>query len=304
MSLPGSKAPLLDQGFLQQLERLVILYRKGAIGPQQGERRSSKRGQSVEFADFRPYVAGDDIRRIDWNAYARLERYFIKLFVEEQDLIVHFLIDSSRSMRWGQPEKLSYAIRAAAALAYIALVGLDRVEVNILGNSKSPAGDRYPMTRGKMSAAPLFQFLQALSEKEPSQNDPPLAVSLKNYASTLSNPGPLLIFTDLFDEGWQPILNRLAGRGFEVSIIHILAPDEIDPALSGDLRLIDSETGAGVEITADYESLERYRQVLRSWQAGWQNFCQARSIHYVTLSTSKPVEEVLFGQFRRQGILR
>src|SRR5512137_536165 len=120
---------LFSESFLRQLERLALLYRRAAAGPLQGERRSPRRGQSVEFADFRPYAPGDDFRRIDWNAYARLERFFLKLFVEEEDLTVHLLVDASLSMDWGQPNKLHYALQAAGALGYIALAGLDRVTV-------------------------------------------------------------------------------------------------------------------------------------------------------------------------------
>src|SRR5574338_410224 len=126
---------LFDEAFLRRLERLALVARRASIGQTQGERRSQKRGQSVEFADFRPYVMGDDFRRIDWNAYARLERFFIKLFVEEEDLSVHLLVDTSRSMNWGQPNKLWYATRIAGALSYIALAGLDRVTITGLGSS-------------------------------------------------------------------------------------------------------------------------------------------------------------------------
>ena len=126
-------APLFDEAFLRKLERLALLTRRAAAGQMQGERRSARRGQSIEFADFRPYVLGDDFRRIDWNAYARLERLFIKLYVEEKDLTVHLLIDASRSMDWGEPNKLEYALRAAGAIGYIALLGLDRITASALG---------------------------------------------------------------------------------------------------------------------------------------------------------------------------
>jgi len=132
-----SRDRLFDEAFLRKLERLAILSRRAMAGQLQGERRSPKRGQSVEFADFRPYAQGDDFRRIDWNAYARLERFFIKLFIEEEDLTVHLLVDTSRSMDWGQPNKLWYAVRAAGALGYVALAGLDRVTVTAFGRSEA-----------------------------------------------------------------------------------------------------------------------------------------------------------------------
>src|SRR5512142_989762 len=128
-----------DESFLRRLERLALVARKASAGQTQGERRSPKRRQSVEFSDFRPYVAGDDFRRIDWNVYARLEKFFIKLFVEEEDLAVHLLLDNSRSMDWGEPKKLAYAARVAGALGYIALAGLDRVTVTGIGSTNHAA---------------------------------------------------------------------------------------------------------------------------------------------------------------------
>ena len=158
---------LFDETFLRKLERLAILSRRAMAGQLQGERRSPKRGQSVEFADYRPYTPGDDFRRIDWNAYARLERFFIKLFIEEEDLTVHLLVDTSRSMDWGQPNKLWYAVRAAGALGYVALVGLDRVTVTAFGGSENGYVNYLSPRRGKGQALALFSFLGALTAHEP-----------------------------------------------------------------------------------------------------------------------------------------
>jgi uncharacterized protein (DUF58 family) len=307
---------LFDEPFLRKLERLAILSRRAMAGQLQGERRSPKRGQSVEFADFRPYAPGDDFRRIDWNAYARLERFFLKLFVEEEDLTVHLLVDTSRSMDWGQPNKLWYAVRAAAALGYVALVGLDRVTVTALRNA-----GYFPPRRGKQQAPALFAFLQTLApptqppsgQASPEGNLPTdLCARLLTYAAATPQPGPLLLFSDLLDEGWAEGLRALAARGFEVSVLHILAPDEVQPAssawLSGgasrDFKLLDIETGAEVEITTDYDLLERYRQGLAAWQEEIRQFCHTRGMHYVSVETSLPFEELLFALLRQQGVLK
>lgn len=298
---------MFDESFLRKLERLAILSRHAVAGQLQGERRSPKRGQSVEFADFRPYASGDDFRRIDWNAYARLERFFIKLFVEEQDLNVHLLIDTSRSMNWGQPNKLAYAVRAAAALGYISLAGLDRVTVTALGG---PAGvgspsAYFPPHRGKTQAFALFSFLQSLTAPTCSSGDSSaLAPRLRTYATTALFPGPLLLFSDLLDEGWADGLRALAGRGFEVSVIHLLSPDEINPQITGDLKLVDVESGTEVELTADFDLLARYRAGLVAWQEQVRLFCGARGMHYVPVETSLPFEELLFAWMRRQGVLK
>jgi len=296
---------LFSEEFLQRLERLALVARRAMAGQTQGERRSPRRGQSVEFADFRPYVAGDDFRRIDWNAYARLERFFIKLFVEEEDLTVHFLVDCSRSMQWGDDSKLAYATRAAGALGYIALAGLDRVTVTgVLTGAKN--GAYFPPHRGKQQAMKLFAFLLGLQKPAESNGDAPPNVTraLQNYAATAPAPGPLVIFSDLMDDGWKDGLRALAGRGFEVTVVHLLAPEEAQPTLEGDFKLLDAETGAGVEITSDYELLARYRAELAAWQEDLRRFCSARRMSYVPLLTSVPLEELLFNWLRRTGVLR
>ena len=311
---------LFDESFLRKLERLAILSRRAMAGQLQGERRSPKRGQSVEFADFRPYAPGDDFRRIDWNAYARLERFFIKLFVEEEDLTVHLLVDTSRSMDWGQPNKLWYAIRAAGALGYITLVNLDRVTVAAIGDG---VGQTFPPHRGRHQVFALFDFLTGLIANGVTN----LHHALIRYAAQVRQPGPLIVLSDMFDSssqpsssstsqphtpGWADGLRALASRGFEVTVLHILAPDEVNPdtsawlsaGLSGDLKLLDVETGAEVEITADYDLLQRYRDGLTSWREELRRFCGARGMHYVPVETSVPFEELLFALLRRRGVLK
>jgi uncharacterized protein (DUF58 family) len=302
---------LFDEAFLRKLERLAILTRKATAGTQQGERRSPKRGQSVEFADFRPYVAGDDIRRIDWNAYARLERFFIKLFIEEEDLTVHILVDTSRSMAWGQPEKLWYARQAAGALGYVALVGLDRVTVTGIGGQPNGSAARahFPPHRGKRQAMALFSFLLSLkADPKPALGAAPangeLISRLRAYAGTAPSPGPLMVFSDLMDDGWLDGLRALASRGFEITLVHLLSPDELNPDLNGDFKLLDSETGTEVEITADFDLIERYQKSLADWREQLHLFCSKRGMHYVPVDTSIPFEELLFTWMRKQGVLR
>lgn len=294
-------------------------------GQLQGERRSHKRGQSVEFADFRPYTPGDDFRRIDWNAYARLERFFIKLFVEEEDLTVHLLVDVSRSMDWGQPNKLDYSLRAAGALGYIALAGLDRVTVTVLGATSSGNGKRayFAPHRGKQSAAALFSFLEAFlpTDQSPVKSNfnsaSHLNQEIQSYAARATSPGPIIIISDFFETLSQSpnsqipkghnvtqSLNSLAAKGFEVTLLHTLSPDEFNPDLTGDLKLLDSENGAEVEITVDFDLLQRYRGGLIEWQNELRNFCGARGIHYVPVVTNIPLEELLFAWMRQYAVLK
>lgn len=295
--------PFFSEAFLQRLERLALAARHALPGQTQGERRSPKRGQSVEFADFRPYVAGDDFRRIDWNAYARLERFFIKLFVEEEDLTVHLLVDASRSMDWGQPNKLHYARQVAGAVGYIALAGLDRVTVTALGGGGNGPASVFPPHRGKRQALALFQFLQAIAPPANGGRTTP-GQQLRAYAASHAQPGVLMLLSDLMHESWTDGLRALASRGHEITVVHILAPEERNPDLTGDLKLIDIEDSGEVEITADYDLLARYRQHLQAWQADLRAFCRSRNIAYVPVETTLDLDELLFAWMQRQGVLR
>lgn len=320
MMMPASASnKLFDETFLRRLESLTLIARQAQRGQWQGERRSPKRGQSVEFADYRNYVPGDDFRLVDWNAYARLERFFLKLFVEEQDLTVHLLVDTSRSMDWppesaGQPDhKFTYACRAAAALGYIALASLDRVTVSAVGGRADTPP--FPPHRGRQQAFALFDYLSGLS----ATGSTGLAQTLTRYAAHSRHPGPLLIFSDLFDTSsdspprllvsspppsWTNSLNALLSHRFEISLIHLLSPDEVDPPLTGDLRLLDAETGHAVEITADYESLARYKAGLAAWQTEIRDWCSKRNIAYIPVTTDTPFEEFIFTFLRQRGLLK
>lgn len=302
--MPASAPRLFDEAYLRRLESLALLTRRAANSQMQGERRSSQRGQSVEFADYRLYVPGDDFRRIDWNAYARLERLFIKIFVEEQDLTVHLLLDVSASMGWGQPAKLDYAIRLAGSIGYVALLGLDRLTAAALGSGLPPAASKFPPVRGKSAALRLFTYLLSLhaASRTPQPADPYAWLSI--YAAGAGRPGPLLLFSDLYHDSWQPGLSLLAGRGYEITVLHLLSPEELDPELAGDFKLLDAEEDRPVEITANFESLERYRLELQAWQDDWRRFCAGRGIAYLPVSTAELLEELLFAALPRQGVLR
>jgi len=317
---------LFTESFLRKLERLSVMSRRSMSGQSQGERRSTKRGQSVEFADFRPYSPGDDFRRIDWNAYARLERFFLKLFVEEEDQIVHILVDTSRSMNWGQPNKLEYSLKAAGALGYIAFAGLDQVTVTAFGavNPKNDKTGYFPPHRGKRSANALFTFLENyLPENSfaPSLNHHPasspsisFAPSLQQYATRSVSTGPLILISDCFESssinqpntqsGINTSLNSLAAKGFDITLLHTLSPDEVNPDLSGDLKLLDSENDGEVEITADYDLLNRYHNELMSWQAELRSFCGARGVNYLPIETTLPLEELLFAWMRQYSVIK
>ena len=293
---------VFDETFLRKLERLEIAARRLRAGILRGERRSTKRGQSVEFADFRTYSHGDDLRRVDWNAYARFERAFIKLYHEEEDRTVHLLVDTSASMDWGDgaAHKLTYAKRAAAALGYIGLAGLDRVAVATVGPG---LGRQAPVLRGTGSLVRLLGFLGG---EQPPEGGTDLDAALTGYAARAHNPGPLFLLSDLFSA--SPSIGRagllaLASRGYEVNVIHTLAPDEVDPALNGDLKLIDRETGAARELTIDDAALARYRQELAAWRADLAAYCGGRGMLYLPIATDLPFEDLMLTTLRRAGMV-
>ena len=292
----ADRPALFDEAFLRRLEQLELASRRLTAGRMKGERRSVRRGQSVEFADYRTYASGDDLRQVDWNAYARLERLFLKLFVEEEDVTVHVLVDASRSMDYGEPNKLDAARRAAAALAYLGLASMDRVSVAFLGD-----GTASPMRplRGKRRAMELFAFLsQPRSERLTG-----LASAARAYAARMRGSGPLLLISDLMDPGYLDALRDLAGTRSQLSVLHLLAPDEIEPEVAPDARLVDNETGHGVEVSGDDDLVERYRARLAEWQAEIGAFVARRGGAYVVVPSDLDLADLLFDVLRRRRVV-
>lgn len=301
MIVSSTRDAVFDEAFLRKLARLDLIARKLRSGILRGERRSTKRGQSVEFADYRLYSHGDDLRRVDWNVYARTERAFIKLFVEEEDRTVHLLLDSSPSMDWGAgaAHKLTWGRRAAATLGYIALAGLDRVSLATLG---SGVEQQLAGQRGTRAFFRLLDFLSTATAR-PLSGAGDLDAALIAYAARARQPGPLFLLSDLLVAGsGKAGLTALAAHGYEPNIVHILAPDELDPALAGELQLIDRETGTTRDLTADEATLGRYRRSLADWQRDLASFCAGRGWPYLPISTATPFEDVILSSLRRGGI--
>src|ERR687896_1536158 len=252
--LPSAVDPtVFDEAFLRRLEQLMLVARGAVRGGTKGVRRSVKRGQSVEFADYRDYSLGDDLRSLDWNVLARLERLFIKLFVEEEDVTVHVLVDASASMATGAPDKLLFAKRAAAALAYVGLVSYDRVSIAAL---QGRVARRFPAVRGTDR---VFRVLTDLSSIRLSEGVTDLAAACRHYAAQGTQRGPLLLISDLFDENAEGAISELAGTRCDVAILHTLSPDELDPPLEGELRLVVRESGRAVDVTADLGAIDDYK---------------------------------------------
>jgi uncharacterized protein (DUF58 family) len=296
--LPSEVDPtVFDEAFLRQLERLLLLMRSPVRGGLKGGRRSVKRGQSVEFADYRDYALGDDLRQLDWNVYARLERLFVKLFVEEEDVTVTLLVDASASMASGTPSKLLFAKRAAAALGYIGLASEDRVSVAALAGR---AARRRTALRG---SGRVFRLLADLSAIEPADGPTDLLAAARHAAAQLHGRGVVILLSDLLDPAADRVIRDLAATGSELILIHVLSPEELDPALEGDLRLVDVETGAGLDVTVDLATIDQYRARLADWKAGLAGLAAKRRASYVDLSSDVNLSELMFTELRRRRVL-
>lgn len=289
---------LLSPELLAQLERLELVTRKVFRGRMKGERRSRRRGQSVEFADFRNYVAGDDLRFIDWNLYARLEKLFLKLFLEEEDLHFYALIDASASMDFGEPTKLHFAKQLAASLGFIGLCRADRVKIEALGAARTQPG---PVLRGRQS---LWRMLEYVERVEPGLNVP-LATSVKEFCLRNSGKGILVLISDLMDKsGYESALRFLLAQDLDVYVIHVLSPEELEPDVKGDLRLVDCEDQDIAEITVSRPLLDRYRRTLAAFIDGAREFCTRRGMKYLMTSTQTPVDQLVSNYLRQRGLIK
>lgn len=290
--------PLLDPDLIARLDRLEIVSKKIFVGKTKGERLSKRKGQSVEFADFRPYTVGDDLRYLDWNLYARLDRLFLRLFLEEEDLHVHILIDNSLSMEYGSPTKLHYAKQVAAALGFIGLTNMDRVAVESFDEKISQSSGAL---RGRRSFFRLVKFLEGVQASGESD----LTKSLKNFSMKTKSKGVVIVLSDFMDKaGYEEGLRYLIARNMDVYVIQILSKEEIDPSFVGDLRLTDMEDGDEAEITISAPLLKRYKETLSSFRGKLSEFCSRRGVSYLFTSNQVPFEKLVLGYLMRRGLLR
>lgn len=297
--------PLFDSAFLKKLEMLTLVAKQLFRGDTRGERRSTVHGASVEFADFRPYVQGDDFRRIDWNAYAKFETLMLRLFVEEQELGVHVLLDCSKSMDFGSPRKFDYARRLSAAVAYMALANTDRVtftpvsvvqhdEDQLLGPTSSPM-------RGKAGIVRMMDSLQAIKPEGKTDLD----AALQRFAMRTTRAGLVIVISDFFSEsGYEDGIKRLRYGKHEVALVHTLAPQELNPELLGDVRLVDMETGGGVDVTANRATMQAYAKRLATYLRDMQSFAHRSGCSYVLANTSTSFEDLVLRQFRALGLAK
>lgn len=290
---------LLEKEFLRRLERLEIAARKVRRGVRRGERLSRRRGFSVEFADHRPYVRGDDLRFLDWSILGRLDRLMVKLFHDEEDLTVHLLVDGSRSMEYGEPTKMLYALRVAASVGHVALAGQCRVRPGVI---RAPDRIESPgYLRGLGASARLLSFLEGSAASGPNG----LRGGLRRLASEVRPKGVVVLVSDLMDrDGVEDALAALARSQGDLFAVQVLDPFEIAPSLDGEFRLVDSEDGSRAEVSVTPEVLAAYGRRARAYLAAVDASCRRRGIRRLEAPTSLPFEKLVLEVLRARGLLR
>ena len=294
---------LISPDLIKRLEQLQLLARRRSKSTAKGERRSGARGQSVEFADYRTYVPGDDLRRIDWNLFGRLERLFLKLYEEERELPVTIYLDSSESMSFGRVSKFDFARQVAAAVGYVALCGFDRITVEPFPLADDQAGlvGELRAVRGRRSAMRFFDNLNRLKAGGTADFNHALRLGAMKHRAQ----GVIVVLSDFLDPaGYEDGLKSLASRGSEVHAVQILAPEELEPSSYGDLRVIDSETGAEQEVTFGKYRLKSYRATVQNYCRRLQEYCRARGIRYQLAQSDTPIDDLLLKAMRMGGMWR
>ncbi len=296
MSEVIDESVLLDPKLMAKLERMELVSRKIFRGRMKGERRSRRKGQSVEFADFRNYTPGDDLRFIDWNLFARLDRLYLKLFLEEEDLHLYVLIDDSQSMTFGSPTKLQVAKQIGAALGYIGLCRGDRVGVSTFNQKRAD------VFRGRQDSIRMMRSVADYQATKPSRD---MTAAVKDFCVRNVQKGIVVLISDLMDKnGYEAALRMLTARNLDIFVIHLLSPEELEPELKGDLRLVDCEDGDQREISVSAALLKRYRSTLNGFLETAKQFCRKRSIVYVPARCDQSVDSLFEAYLQSRGLVR
>jgi hypothetical protein len=292
---------LLDPQFMARLDQLDVMSRKLLAGKMKGERRSKRRGQSVEFADYRNYVIGDDLRFIDWNIYGRLDRLFLKLFLEEEDLSLYILIDVSKSCDYGDPHKATYIKKVAAALGYIGLVNYNRVSISAMADGiVAETG----ALRGRRRVSQMIDFVSKLQPAGGSH----FAESCKRFALAHRQKGVCVVISDFFDKGaggggYENGLRYVAGGKYDLFCVQTLSPQEIDPDLQGDLKLRDMEDDDFAEVSITQPLLKQYKANLNAYCLAVKDYVTRRGGTYLFTSTAVPFDTLVLNYLRERGLL-
>lgn len=296
--MTAHRSSLLEPSFLKRLEQLEIGSRRLIRGSHAGGRRSRMLGQSTEFADYRSYTPGDDIRQVDWYAYARLGRWFLKEFLDEREWTISFYIDCSRSMAFGSPSKGKRALQIAAALGYVSLHRLDRVAVTTFDRRvQSVLLPRH----GKHHVVTLLSFLDRVTF----DGSGDMTEAFTGANALPRQAGMTIVLTDgWFEQGYERPLSRLQGAGQQLTVLHVTTREERHPSYQGDLRLIDSESKRHKDVAMSPVVLKRYRETFAAYTDEWRAWCFRRGIGYIPVAVEDSLEQVVFTMFRQAGLIR
>jgi uncharacterized protein (DUF58 family) len=265
-----------------------------------GEHIAIRRTAGIEFADYRQYTVGDDIRRVDWNAYARLGTLHIRQAQAEHDTTLYLLLDASPSMSFGTPTKLHAAKRLAAALGYIALAHLDSVVLSVpgIGSQESGGSSSNPKFRGRAESASLFRYLQEVEVAQAVGFDD----ALGTWGSRRGQGRAAVVISDLLLDDYRAGLRQMVGNGFQVTLLHLLSQEELRPPDAGDLELIDSETGRELQVHLGPESLSEYNRRLETWLRDTEDWCHTSGVNYIRIQSDWDLERVLLETLKRHGV--
>ncbi len=295
---------IVDDNFLNRLERAALYVRKDMRGFFGGNHQTKFYGSTVEFADFREYMLGDDIRRIDWNLFSRFERYFLRLFVDERQMHIQTFLDCSASMQNVDSGKALYAMRVAAAIGYLSVLNMDRTSIRLIKNDV--AEDLCGTITGKTS------FFRGISKFDDLQfkGTSDLEKSIINCPSVGSNNGLTVIISDLLtDSDWKKAIDYLRFHRRQVLLIQVLSPVDVNPFCSGRIRLVDCEADNPMDdrnfkMKITRAHLNAYREALKDFIADIKRFCASREVDFVSVVSDEPVEKLIFERLNKVGAIK
>lgn len=287
-----------DAKFLAKLERLSLGVEQDLVRGLMGEHLARRHATGIEFADYRRYSPGDDLRRVDWNAYARLGSLHVRQAQAEYETTLYLLVDASPSMDFGRPSKFLAARRLAAALGYVALTHLDKVVLSAPGSAEREQPAAGKSLKGKAEAGELFRYLQGLRTGKQATFDELLV----EWAAEGAQGRMAVVISDLLLDGYRDGLKYLVGAGFGVAVLHVLSPEELKPPREDNLELIDSETGRKLELHLAEESLAAYHKRLLQWLADTEEWCRNNGVGYLLVGSDLDTERVLLETLKRRGV--
>lgn len=289
----AERASFFDREFLKKLERLHLIAKRLSWAGAKGEHAASRKGFSLEFSDYRRYQHGDDLRYVDWNVYRRLDRLLVKVFTAEEEMNIYLLIDTSRSMAEGNPPKLDYAKKVAAALGYIGLKNLDRV-----GGAAFSTCLHRPLAlgRGRKQTLRLFAYLNQLSCADETQ----LRDAIHAFTNLFPRPGFVVIVSDLFDpSGWRAAFEELTAKRYQLLVVHIIDQQEVEPHSRGDVALVDVESGRERKFFLDDDLQRRFRGEIENYFHDIETVCISRKIDYLRTATQVPFDAFVLRLLRQ-----